>query len=109
MKAKVIASGKIGRDAKSKALPNERGVIEFDIASNSYYKDRQSGESRESTQWHHIKIFVNDIKDSFVDKLKTGITVTLVGNLMYDQWEKDELKRTSAYIETKSKDIDILS
>ena len=108
MKAQVFVTGKIGQDAKVKEFDNGRAVIEFSVASNSFYTDK-NGERIQNTQWHTCKKFTKEVNQKFVDLLKKGASVLVSGSLMYNEWEetagKKIIKHNDAYIQVI--DIDL--
>jgi single-strand DNA-binding protein len=108
MKAQVFVSGKLGQDATVKEFDNQRAVIEFSVASNSFYRDK-NGEKIQDTQWHTCKKFTKEVNQKFVDLLKKGASVLVSGSLMYNQWEetagKKTIKHKDAYIQVDEIDI----
>lgn len=105
MKAKVFATGHLGKDAETKVLSENRALYSFSMAtSNTYMKDN---EKKTSTDWHEVRIFTKEISDGFLNLLKKGAKVSLEGNLAYNEWEKDGVKRKDAYIDVNIGDIDI--
>ena len=108
MNAIVLISGRIGKNATTTTFRNNRGVIEFDVASNDHFIDRESGEKKKTTSWHHIKIFVDEINDELVDRLEKGAYISATGALVYDTWKKNDTRFTRAYIDIDPDEIDIV-
>ena len=100
MKATVNVTGRLGQDAQSKVFENKKGVVEFSVASNSSYINKD-GERVENVDWHNIKVYVNEVKDSFVNRLKKGAMVVAKGTLEYDEYKKGEVNIRSAYINVR--------
>ena len=105
MEAKVFTSGNLGNDAKVINFENGKSVITFSIATNSYIKNAD-GEQVQQTTWHDCKKFVRQVNESFIEKLAKGATVTILGTLSYDEYDKEVTKTKSvkirrAYIDVK--------
>lgn len=102
MKAKVFATGNIGKDAEQHKLENGSMVYTFQIATKDYYYD-SNGERVEQTQWHEVKRFLKNHNDKIFGLFKKGTNITVSGELMYNHWEKEvegvTVKMTSAYIQ----------
>ena len=54
---KVILVGNLGRDPESRSFQNGGKVVELRIATSETWKDRNSGERKERTEWHTVKVF----------------------------------------------------
>ena len=109
MEAKVFTSGNLGNDAKVINFENGNSVITFSIATNSYFKDAD-GEQSQKTTWHDCKKFVKQVNEKFIEKLIKGATVTILGTLSYDEYDKEVTKTKSvkikrAYIDVKAIEI----
>ncbi len=108
MKAQVFVPGKLGQDATVKEFDNGRAVIEFSVASNSFYTDKD-GERIQNTQWHTCKKFTKEVNQKLVDLLEKGASVLVSGTLMYNEWEevvgKKSIRHKDAYIEVNEIDI----
>ncbi len=109
MEAKVFTSGNLGNDAKAINFKNGNAVITFSIATNSYYTD-SAGEQIQKTTWHECKKFVKKVNEQFLAKLTKGATITILGTLSYDEFDKEVTKAKSvkikkAYIDVKAMEI----
>jgi len=105
MKATAQLNGRLGSDANIKTFENGNSVIQLEVASNSYYRDK-NGELQENTSWHTIKIFVKEVKTEFTDMLVKGTVVAGSGYLMYDEYEdKKESNQKRAYIDVRLVDF----
>lgn len=105
MEAKVFATGNLGNDAQVTNFSNGNAVIEFSIATNQFYTDK-NGEAQQKTTWHDCKRFVREVNASFVEKLSKGVSVVIAGNLKYEEYTKEISKTKSvnikrAYIDVK--------
>lgn len=109
MEAKVFLNGNLGNDANVTNFSNGNAVLEFSIATNHFYTDK-NGESQQKTSWHDCKRFVRTVNQSLVDKLTKGATVTIFGTLNYDEYDKEVTKSKSirikrAFIDVKAMEI----
>jgi len=96
---KVSLIGNIGSQPEIKALPSGVNVINFSLATNESYKDKQ-GEWVDQTEWHRCVGFdkVADILAKYTDK---GSKVFLEGKLRTRSWEENGVKKYSTEIVVK--------
>ena len=99
MEAKVFTSGNLGNDAKVINFENGNAVINFSIATNSYYTNAD-GEQVQKTTWHDCKKFVRQVNSKFMEMLTKGATVTILGTLAYDEYDKEVTKTKSCRDQT---------
>jgi single-strand DNA-binding protein len=104
MEAKVFVSGKLGNNANVIQFENGRAVITFSIATNSYYTN-SAGEQVQNTTWHDCKKFVRTVNEKLVEKLVKGVTVTIMGTLQYEEYEKPVTKTKSTKIKKAYIDV----
>ena len=109
MEAKVFTTGNLGSDANVINFENGNAVINFSIATNSYYTNAD-GEQVQKTTWHGCKKFVKQVNAKFMEMLIKGATVTILGTLSYDEFDKEVTKTKSvkikkAYIDVKAIEI----
>jgi len=84
---KVILVGNLGRDPESRSFQNGGKVVELRIATSENWKDRQSGERREKTEWHTVKIFSEGLANVAERYLRKGSKVYLEGALQTRKWQ----------------------
>lgn len=84
---KVILVGNLGRDPESRAFQNGGKVVELRIATSESWKDRNSGEKREKTEWHTVKIFSEGLANVAERYLRKGSKVYLEGQLQTRKWQ----------------------
>ena len=83
---KVTLVGNLGRDPEIKAMQNGDKIVQLSIATSDRWKDKNSGEQRERTEWHRVVIF-NDALGKIAEQyLKKGSTVYLEGQLQTRKW-----------------------
>ena len=105
MKFKAFGTGRLGQDAEVKELTNGKSVIEFSVASNSFYRNKE-GEKVESTDWHNIKSFVKEVNPDFMAKLTKGTQVTVDGRVSYDEYEdKNKSPQKRMFLDARISDI----
>ena len=105
MEAKVFINGNLGNDAQVTNFSNGNAVIEFSIATNHFYTDK-NGEAQQKTSWHDCKRFVKEVNTAFLEKLSKGSTIVVAGNLKYEEYVREITKSKSinikrAYIDVK--------
>ena len=86
---KVILVGNLGRDPEVRSFPNGGRVANFSIATAESWKDKNTGERKERTEWHRISV-LNDALVGVVERfLKKGSKVYIEGQLETRKYEKD--------------------
>jgi len=93
---RVSLIGNVGKDPEVRFLPSGDPVASFSLATSESWKDK-SGEKQEKTEWHRIEVFgkLAEIVQQYVTK---GSKLFVEGTLVYDEWEKDGVKKTMAKI-----------
>ena len=84
---KVILIGNLGRDPEVRSFTNGGKVCNMRIATSETWKDKQSGEKKERTEWHSVSILnpaLVDIAERFLSK---GSTVYIEGQLETRKWQ----------------------
>lgn len=84
---KVILVGNLGRDPESRSFQNGGKVVEMRIATSEAWKDRQTGERRERTEWHTVKIFSEGLANVAERYLRKGSKVYIEGQLQTRKWQ----------------------
>lgn len=88
---KVILIGNLGKDAETKFTPGGRSRTTFTIATSRSWKDAQTGETREQTDWHNIVLWGQERVGEY---LKKGKQVFVEGRLTSRSYENNEGKTT---------------
>ena len=83
---KVILVGNLGADPETRAMPSGSSVTNLRIATSESWKDRQSGEQQERTEWHRVAIF-GKLAEIAGEYLKKGSQVYLEGSLRTRKWQ----------------------
>jgi single-strand DNA-binding protein len=88
---KVILLGNLGKDAETKYTPSGTAVSNFTLATNRRWKDQQTGEWKEETEWHRCVLWRSENRANYLTK---GTPVYIEGRLQTRSWEdKDGQKR----------------
>jgi len=96
---KVILVGNLGRDPETRRLANGDPVVNLRIATSETWRDKQSGERREKTEWHSVVIFNENLAKVAEQYLRKGSKVYVEGQLQTREWQdKDGQKRYSTEI-----------
>lgn len=94
---KVILVGNLGRDPETRYLPSGGAVTNVSVATTKQWKDRQSGENRDRTEWHRV-VFFNRLAEIAGEYLKKGSKVYIEGELRTRDWERDGQKHYTTEI-----------
>jgi len=84
---KVILVGNLGRDPETRRLSSGDPVVNLRIATSESWRDRQSGERRERTEWHSVVIFNENLCKVAEQYLRKGAKVYIEGSLQTRDWE----------------------
>lgn len=84
---KVILVGNLGRDPESRSFQNGGKVVELRIATSESWKDRNSGERKEKTEWHTVKVFNEGLANVAERYLRKGSKVYIEGALTTRKWQ----------------------
>lgn len=83
---KVILVGNLGKDPESRNMPSGSLIVNLTVATSEKWKDKQSGEQRERTEWHRVVIFNEHLAKIADQYLKKGSKVFLEGQLQTRKW-----------------------
>jgi single-strand DNA-binding protein len=83
---KVILVGNLGRDPETRAMPSGMTVCNLNIATSESWKDRQSGEQQERTEWHRVALF-GKLAEIAGEYLHKGSQVYIEGSLRTRKWQ----------------------
>ena len=84
---KVILVGNLGRDPEIRFTQAGKKIANFSIATSEQWRDRQSGERRERTEWHQVAIFSDGLVRVAQNYLKKGSKVYIEGKLQTRKWQ----------------------
>ena len=83
---KVILVGNLGADPEVRYMPNGDAVANFSVATSESWKDKQTGEQKERTEWHRISMF-RRLAEIAGEYLRKGSQVYIEGKLRTRKWQ----------------------
>lgn len=83
---KVIVVGNLGGDPETRYMPSGAAVTNFTVATNESWKDKQTGEQKERTEWHRVAMF-NRLAEIAAEYLRKGSQVYIEGKLRTRKWQ----------------------
>ena len=86
---KVILLGNLGKDPEVRFMPNGGGVANLTIATSETWKDKQTGEQKEKTEWHRVVMF-GKLAEIAGEYLKKGSKVYIEGSLQTRKWTNQQ-------------------
>lgn len=87
---KVILVGNLGRDPEVRRLGSGEPVVNLRIATSETWRDKQSGERKERTEWHSVVIFNENLAKVAEQYLKKGSKVYIEGQLQTRKWQDQQ-------------------
>ena len=84
---KVILVGNLGKDPEVRRLNSGDQVVNFSVATSETWRDKNSGERKESTEWHNVVIFNENLGKVAEQYCKKGTKVYLEGQLQTRKWQ----------------------
>jgi single-strand DNA-binding protein len=97
---KAIIIGNLGRDPEVKYLQSGSAVCNFSVATSEKWKDKQTGEAKEQTEWHKVTCF-GRLAEIAGQYLRKGSKVYIEGSLRTRQYEKDGVTHYSTEINAR--------
>lgn len=94
---KVILIGNVGGDPEVRYLPNGNAVANITLATSDSWKDKQTGQQQERTEWHRV-VFFGRIAEVVGEYVRKGSKMYIEGRLQTREWEKDGVKRYTTEI-----------
>jgi single-strand DNA-binding protein len=83
---KVILIGNVGQDPESKYMPSGNAVTNLSVATSESWKDKQTGQQQERTEWHRV-VFFNRLAEIAGEYLRKGSKVYIEGSLRTRKWQ----------------------
>jgi single-strand DNA-binding protein len=83
---KVILVGNLGADPEVKYMPNGNAVANVTVATSESWKDKQSGEQKDKTEWHRV-VFFRRLAEIAGEYLKKGSQIYIEGKLQTRKWQ----------------------
>ena len=96
---KVILVGNLGQDPETRAMPSGKAVTNVRLATSDSWRDKNTGEQKEQTEWHTVVIFSEPICKVAEQYLRKGSKVYVEGGLQTRKWtDKDGKDRYSTEV-----------
>ena len=93
---KVLLIGRLGADPEIKQMVNGKSVARLSLATSNTWKDKNTGEKKEKTEWHRVVIFSEGLVNVVKQYVKKGAQVYIEGQLTTRKW-KDEKSGVDRY------------
>ena len=93
---KVLLIGRLGADPEIKQMVNGKSVARLSLATSNTWKDKNTGEKKEKTEWHRVVIFSEGLVNVVQQYLKKGAQIYIEGQLTTRKW-KDEQSGQDKY------------
>src|SRR6476660_3715508 len=87
---KVILIGNLGADPEVRHTQDGRPIVNLRVATSENWRDKQTGERREKTEWHRVVIFNENLAKIAEQYLKKGSKVYIEGSLQTRKWEDQQ-------------------
>ena len=93
---KVLLIGRLGADPEVKQMVNGKSIARFSLATSNTWKDKNTGEKKEKTEWHRIVVFNEGLVNVVKQYLKKGAQIYVEGQISTRKW-KDEQSGQDKY------------
>ena len=87
---KVILVGNVGQDPQTRTMQSGQKVISFSLATSDRWRDKQTGEQKEQTEWHRIVIFSPNLVEVAERMLQKGTKLYIEGALRTRKWQNQQ-------------------
>ena len=87
---KVLLIGRLGADPEIKQMVNGKSVARLSLATSNTWKDKNTGEKKEKTEWHRIVIFNEGLVKVVQQYVKKGAQVYIEGQLVTRKWRDEK-------------------
>ena len=83
---KVILIGHLGQDPQSRAMPSGKAVVNLRLATSDQWRDKQTGENKEATEWHNVVMF-DRLAEIAAEYLRKGSQIYVEGRIRTRKWQ----------------------
>ena len=94
---KVILVGNVGQDPETRYMPNGNAVTNVTLATSDVWKDKNTGQQQERTEWHRV-VFFQRLAEIVAEYVRKGSKIYVEGRLQTRSWEQDGVKRYTTEI-----------
>ena len=88
---KVLLIGRLGADPDIKQMANGKSVARLSVATSNTWKDKNTGEKKEKTEWHRVVIFNDGLVNVIKQYVKKGTQIYIEGQLTTRKWKDEKL------------------
>lgn len=103
----VRLMGNLGMDPELKQTQSGQSVLRLRMATSESWNDKQTGQRKETTEWHTVILWGNRAAP-LANMLKKGETVLVLGKLTYNEWQDKQTGQKRVTAEIKAQDIKLL-
>jgi single-strand DNA-binding protein len=96
---KVQLIGRLGADPEVKQMVNGKSVARISLATSQSWKDRNTGEKKEKTEWHRVVVFNEGLVNVVQQYLKKGAQIYIEGQLSTRKWKDEQTGQDKYYTE----------
>jgi len=87
---KVILVGNVGQDPQVRTMQSGQKVVSFSLATSERWRDRQTGEQKEQTEWHRVVVFNPNLAEVAERMLQKGTKLYIEGSLRTRKWQNQQ-------------------
>jgi len=87
---KVILVGNIGQEPQVRTMQSGQKVVSFSLATSDRWRDKQTGEQKEQTEWHRVVIFAPNLVEVAERMLQKGTKLYIEGTLRTRKWQNQQ-------------------
>ncbi len=98
---KVLLIGNLGADPEMKYLPSGDAVVNLSLATTDRWKDKQTGENKERTEWHRVSFF-GKAAETIAEYMTKGSAMYIEGSIQTRKYEKDGVTHYATDIKGRS-------
>jgi single-strand DNA-binding protein len=86
---KVILIGHLGQDPQQRAMPSGKAVVNLRLATTDQWRDKQTGENKEATEWHNVVMY-DRLAEIAAEYLRKGSQIYVEGRIRTRKWQDKE-------------------
>jgi single-strand DNA-binding protein len=102
---KVLLIGRLGADPEIKQMVNGKSVARLSLATSQSWKDKNTGEKKEKTEWHRIVVFNEGLVNVIQQYLKKGAQIYVEGQLTTRKWKDEQSGQDKVFYRNSSSGI----
>ncbi len=99
---KIILIGNVGKDPEIKTMNNGNKFAKFSLATSESWRDKESGERKTKSDWHHVVVFQKNLVEIVEKYVKKGSKLYIEGSSVTREWtDKNDIKRYITEVNVK--------